>query len=166
MPKTVPPGTIMIPGVDGRSVFSRSVAPDDSRSDAASHGGFAGDRLTMTSVMMRILGRDMPAPENDYQPNAAVRDAADLPAFGQAPAAARPERPVATEPVPAQQATVAAETHEPGERPLVETAEPRTTRPTAPGQPSIPDRGGRRAALRQPNPRRAARPRWHLVERQ
>ena len=105
----------------GASVFSRSVTPDDSRSDATSHGGFAGDRLTMTSVAMRALGLATPRPENDYRPNAALRDGDRAPAIGRA-----------------QPAPVMAEVHRPGEQPLVETSEPQTRRPTAPNQPGIP----------------------------
>jgi len=105
----------------GEGVFSRSVAPDNSRSDAMSHGGFAGDRLTMTSVAMRILGLSTPRPQNDYRPNAALADEDHAPPI-------RRQRPAA----------VMAEVHAPGERPLVETAEPQPGRPAAPDQPGIP----------------------------
>ncbi len=59
----------------GASIISRAITPDDSRSDATSHGGFAGDRMTMTSVAMRALGLATPRPENDYRPNAVLSDA-------------------------------------------------------------------------------------------
>ena len=106
----------------GVCVLSPAAHPDDSRSDATSHGGFAGDAQTMTSVVMRALGRSTPAPENTYQPNAALTET-------------EPD----TEPPPpprAAPAMVAAETHEPGERPLAETAEPQVERPTAPDEPA------------------------------
>jgi papain like protease len=105
----------------GTCVFSRSIAPDDSRSDATSHGAFSRDRLTMTSVVMRAVGLTTPAPENDYQPNAALRDA---------------EHASRLEAGSAGPAMVAAATHAPGERPVVETAEPQTGQPTAPEQPA------------------------------
>lgn len=104
----------------GVSVSSRSIAPDDSRSDALSHGGFARDRLTMTSVVMRALGLHSPRPENDYRPNAALIDANQIPAM-------ESQRP----------APVMAEVHPPGERPLVETAEIPSEPPVAPTQPSL-----------------------------
>jgi acetyl esterase/lipase len=105
----------------GAGIFSRSIAPDDSRSDATSHGGFAGDRLTMTSVVMRALGLTTPRPENDYRPNAALSDADRAPTIGRA-----------------QPAPVMAEVHPPNERPLVETGEPQRGQPAAPDQPGIP----------------------------
>ncbi|MGH2392768.1 MAG: hypothetical protein ACRDGH_04620, partial [Candidatus Limnocylindria bacterium] len=104
----------------GASIFSRSVAPDDSRSDALSHGGFASDRLTMTSVVMRALGLASPRPENDYRPNAALTDANRVPVMGR-----RPPAPVI------------AEVHSPGERPLVAIAETPSEQPVAPAQPGI-----------------------------
>lgn len=104
----------------GASIFSRSVAPDDSRSDALSHGGFASDRLTMTSVVMRALGLAIPRPENDYRPNAALTDADRAPVMGRR-----------------QPAPVMAEVHPPGERPRVQTAETPSERPVAPEQPGI-----------------------------
>jgi hypothetical protein len=74
----------------------------------------------MTSVVMRALGLERPRPENDYQPNAALRETGPEP-----PSRARPaERPL----------LVPAEAHPPGETPLVETAEPQVERPTAPAQ--------------------------------
>ena len=63
----------------GASIISRAITPDDSRSDATSHGGFAGDRMTMTSVAMRALGLATPRPENDYRPNAVLSDADHAP---------------------------------------------------------------------------------------
>jgi hypothetical protein len=109
----------------GDCVFSPAALRDDSRSDATSHGGFAGNARTMTSVVMRILGRSTAAPENNYQPNAALTETEPVP-----PAAARPRQPDAAP------AMVAAEIHEPGERPLAETAEPQTERPSAPTEPA------------------------------
>jgi hypothetical protein len=112
----------------GDCVFSPAVAPDNSRSDATSHGGFAGDTRTMTSVVMRALGRSTPAPENSYQPNAALTETEPAP-----PAAATPGQ------TDAEPAMVAAELHEPGEQPLAETAEPQTEQPTAPTAPAALD---------------------------
>jgi hypothetical protein len=109
----------------GDCVFSPAALRDDSRSDATSHGGFAGNARTMTSVVMRILGRSTAAPENNYQPNAALTETEPVP-----PAAARPRQPDAAP------AMVAAEIHEPGERPLAETAEPQTEQPSAPTEPA------------------------------
>lgn len=75
-----------LPGADGStlreaiancgdtSAFSPSLALPDSRSQATSHGGFSGDPLTMTSVVMRILGLTQPQPENAYQADAPLRD--------------------------------------------------------------------------------------------
>jgi hypothetical protein len=109
----------------GDCVFSPAAAPDNSRSDATSHGGFAGDTRTMTSVVMRILDRSTPTPENNYQQNAALAETEPA-----TPAAAPPRQPDA---VPAM---VAAEIHEPGEQPLADTAEPQTEQPTAPSAPA------------------------------
>jgi hypothetical protein len=109
----------------GACVSSPAALPADSRSDATSHGGFAGDTQTMTSVVMRALGRSTPAPENNYQPNAALIETEPA-----APVAARPRQPDAAP------AMLAAELHEPGEEPLAETAEPQTEQPTAPQEPA------------------------------
>jgi hypothetical protein len=109
----------------GACVFSPAALADNSRSEATSHGGFAGDARTMTSVVMRALGHLTPAPENQYQPNAALTETEPSP-----PAAARPRQPDATP------AMVAAEIHDPGEQPLAETAEPQTEQPTAPDEPA------------------------------
>jgi hypothetical protein len=106
----------------GVCVLSPAARPDDSRSDATSHGGFAGDTQTMTSVVMRALGRSTPAPENNYQPNAALAETE--------PEAEGPPQPDAAP------AMIAAETHEPGQRPLAETAEPQVEQPTAPDEPA------------------------------
>jgi len=111
----------------GDCVFSPAALAENSRSDATSHGGFAGDARTMTSVVMRALGRSTPAPENNYQPNAALSETE--PAAPVA-AAARPRQPDAAP------AMVTAEIHEPGEQPLAETAEPQTEKPTAPSEPA------------------------------
>jgi hypothetical protein len=78
----------------------------------------------MTSVVMRVLGRSTPTPENNYQQNAALAETEPA-----TRAAALPRQPDA---VPAM---VAAELHEPGEQPLAETAEPQTEQPTAPSAP-------------------------------
>lgn len=124
---------------NGSCVFSRSTTPADSRSDAESHGAFAGDSPTMTSVVMRMLGRAQPAPENEYRRNAALRDT------GGPRLAARttraPQRQEASSTLPpraAAQPTVPAEAHEPGDHPLVETAEQQTIRPQSPPQPTVP----------------------------
>jgi hypothetical protein len=109
----------------GACVFSPAARQDTSRSDATSHGGFAGDPRTMTSVVLRALRRTRPTSENQYQPNAALTETEPT-----TPSAADAPRP-ATSP-----AMVAAETHEPGDQPLAETAEPQTEQPTAPDEPA------------------------------
>jgi hypothetical protein len=109
----------------GVCVFSPAALADNSRSDATSHGGFAGDSRTMTSVIIRALGHLTPAPENQYQPNAALIETEPAP-----PAAARPRQPDAAP------AMIAAEVHQPGDQPLAETAEPQTEQPTAPDEPA------------------------------
>jgi Papain family cysteine protease len=122
-----PPGGTLRRRIEARGgacVFSPAALANDSRSDATSHGGFAGDAQTMTSVVLRALGRSTPAPENGYQPNAALIETEPT------PAAARPRQPEAAP------SMVAAETHEPGEQPLAETAEPQTEQPTAPDEPA------------------------------
>jgi acetyl esterase/lipase len=109
----------------GDCVSSPAAMPDNSRSDATSHGGFAGDTRTMTSVVMRVLSGSTAAPENNYQPNAALVETEPA-----APAGAPPRQ------ADAAPVMVAAELHEPGERPLAETAEPQTEQPTAPDAPA------------------------------
>jgi hypothetical protein len=109
----------------GECVFSPASLPEDSQSDATSHGGFAGNTRTMTSVVLRALGRSTSAPENNYQPNAALTETEPMP-----PAAAQPRQPDAAP------AMVTAETHEPGAQPLAETAEPQTEQPMAPAEPA------------------------------
>ncbi|MGH4026195.1 MAG: hypothetical protein ACRDRV_16600 [Pseudonocardiaceae bacterium] len=56
-------------------------APADSRSEARTHGGFAGDGPTMTSVVMRCLGLTIPLPENEYSSDAVLIDADRAPAL-------------------------------------------------------------------------------------
>jgi acetyl esterase/lipase len=109
----------------GVCVFSPAALADNSRSEATSHGGFAGDSRTMTSVVVRALGRLTPASENQYQPNAALIETEPAP-----PAGARPRQPDAAP------AMIAAEVHQPGAQPLAETAEPQTEQPTAPDEPA------------------------------
>jgi hypothetical protein len=82
----------------------------------------------MTSVVMRVLGRSTPAPEDNYQPNAALAETEPAP-----PAAARPRQPDAAP------AMIAAAVHQPGDQPLAETAEPQTEQPTAPMTPAALD---------------------------
>jgi len=113
----------------GAAIFSRSAAPDDSRSDTTSHGGFDDDAPTMTSVILRVLGRTSISPENDYQANAALlSEQPDMGERAAAPAA------VSRGLTPPQPFKPAAETHEPGETPLEETAQPQYARPKAPWQ--------------------------------
>lgn len=104
---------------NGAVVVSRSDAPADSRSDASSHGGFAGDGPTMTSVLMRVLGLSAPTGTTSYRPNAALtHDGAPM-------VAAR--RPAAT----------MAAARSPGHSPLVDTAETPAERPEAPAQDGV-----------------------------
>ena len=102
---------------NGASIFSRRITPDNSRTNAVSHGGFAGDRLTMTSVVMRALGLTSPRPENDYLPNAALVDGDLATVIGRR-----------------QPAPITAEVHPPGERPLAETMDAPRRRALAPQQ--------------------------------
>jgi hypothetical protein len=123
-----------ITGRGGMAIFSRSAAPPDCRTDAMSHGGFAGDPQTMTSVVMRALGLAQPRPENDYQQNAALRDTGpELPAAAPRPVGT-PERRPAARPAAERPLHLPAEAHEPGSTPLVETAEPQVEVPSAPRQ--------------------------------
>lgn len=72
-----PDGVTLHDAIDrcgGISVFSPSLAPPDQRSQAAAHGGFSGDILTMTSVVMRVLGLTEPQPVNTYQSGAELND--------------------------------------------------------------------------------------------
>jgi hypothetical protein len=118
-----------IDAVDGAAIFSRSVTPDDSCSDAMTHGGFDDDAPTMTSVLLRVLGRKTAAPENGYQANAALRDTSDAMDRAAAPG------PVSSSGTPTRPLQPAVVAHEPGETPLEETTEPQYTRPKAPRQP-------------------------------
>jgi hypothetical protein len=54
---------------DGVLIWSPSAKPTDCRSDSSSHGGFDDDNPTMTSVLLRILGRKTVEPENEYVPD-------------------------------------------------------------------------------------------------
>ena len=49
-------------GIDGSLVWSPNATPAQSRSDAAAHGAFDDDIATMTSVLLRILGRTASSP--------------------------------------------------------------------------------------------------------
>jgi hypothetical protein len=109
----------------GDCLFSPAALAEDSRSNATSHGGFSGNALTMTSVVMRALRLSTPTPASNYQPNAALTGTEPAP-----PAAVAPRQPDAAP------AMVTAQTHEPGAQPLAETAEPQTGRPTAPAEPA------------------------------
>jgi pimeloyl-ACP methyl ester carboxylesterase len=53
----------------GDLIWSPSSAPDNSRSDAAAHGGFDDDSPTMTSVLLRILDQDSIQAGNQYVAN-------------------------------------------------------------------------------------------------
>jgi hypothetical protein len=128
----------------GVSIFSRSAAPADSRSDATTHGGFDDDGPTMTSVVMRALGVTAAAPEYDYQPNAALKDSDGAPGFhevtpsalaGQA-GSVSPAEPAALRAAAPMPFAPAAETHAPGETPIVETSAAQPEQPTPPPQPN------------------------------
>jgi hypothetical protein len=109
----------------GAAIFARSAAPDDSRSDATSHGWFDDDAATMTSVVLRILGEAAVEDVSGYQPNAALDDVSGESDFAAAFAARQPRPAKGALPV-----EVAA--HAPGSVPVVETAEPQRQRPRAP----------------------------------
>jgi pimeloyl-ACP methyl ester carboxylesterase len=59
-----------VAAVGGSLVWSPSQTPTISRSAAHSHGGFDDDSATMTSVMLRLLGKATIAKPNVYAPNA------------------------------------------------------------------------------------------------
>ena len=115
----------------GAAIFSRSAAPADSRSDAVAHGEFDDDAPTMTSVVLRVLGRTTPSPENDYQANAALLSGEQPGVVDRAAAPGVTSRSI----TPTQPFKPAVEIHAPGETPLVETAQPQRARPKAPQQP-------------------------------
>ena len=125
-----------ITGGNGQSILSRSAAPDDGRSDSASHGGFDDDAPTMTSVVMRILGLVQASQVDEYVRDAALNpvpglDTAPSPAAAPAPAAT-PTPPRPTDGAPTEPLRMAAAVGVPGQTPLVETAEPQEAQPTAP----------------------------------
>ena len=145
----------------GDAVFSPASTPSDARSDADEHGEFDDDRLTMTSVVMRIRGVTDPAAVREYQAHAALENADQVPIAGARPPAAPaavpepapatsstprmradlPSFAVGAEPgdaeEPAKPAMQTVETSPPGERPLTETAPPQTQQPEAPNQPGL-----------------------------
>jgi hypothetical protein len=63
-----------VASVGGSLVWSPSQTPTISRSLAHSHGGFDNDSATMTSVMLRVLGKATIAERNVYAPNAGRLD--------------------------------------------------------------------------------------------
>ena len=121
-----------IANVGGDCIFSRSTAPDNSRSDSESHGGFDDDSPSMTSVVMRILGVTNAQDVDDYTPNAALNANVTQPPI----AAATLPRDRSGSPT-AEPARIAAATQAPGDKPVVAVAEPQTQRPVAP----LPARG-------------------------
>jgi hypothetical protein len=141
----------------GAAIFSRSAVPDDSRSDAKSHGWIDDDAPTMTSVVMRIRGTSRAQDVDDYVANAALSPVSGLGTeiVGGAPAAQRaaraatrapattptvtlppkaPDRPVRMGALdrPPELLQTPAAVNEPGEIPLTETKEAQAERPVAP----------------------------------
>jgi hypothetical protein len=123
-----------IAAAGGVAIFAPSVSPDDSRSDASSHGGFDDDPPSMTSVLMRALGATNGDPQYDYQANAPLREEADMPPIDALPLPA-PDAGAAglraAAPVPLMPTV---ETHPPGSTPVSETAPPQRARPVPPPQ--------------------------------
>ena len=60
----------VVASVGGSLIWSPSQTPTISRSLAHSHGGFDNDSATMTSVMLRVLGKATIAERNTYTANA------------------------------------------------------------------------------------------------
>jgi len=56
-----------VAAIGGNLVWAPHTAPDDSRSRSSSHGGFDDDSYTMTSVLMRILGRSDADDVSEYR---------------------------------------------------------------------------------------------------
>jgi hypothetical protein len=119
-----------IAAAGGASIFSRSTDPDESRSDATSHGGFDDDAPTMTSVVMRLL-RETASRVDGYTPNAALKRTGPTPvaaaAAARAPRARPAARAAAGEPLKLGVAVEAS-----GEVPREQVGEPQTERPSAP----------------------------------
>ena len=63
----------------GQLVVSPNGSPVESRTDARTHAGLDGDGLTMTSVVMRALGKSDDFTKYLYQPNAALLHPEDAP---------------------------------------------------------------------------------------
>lgn len=56
--------------LNGELIWAPSEASDTSRCSATTHGGMDGDTPTMTSVMLRILGRASSSAQNTFRPHA------------------------------------------------------------------------------------------------
>lgn len=72
-------------------VVSRSLAPDDSCCAAVTHGDFDNDPPTMTSVLLRVLGKKSIQTVQAFQPHADLMPSAPVAAAGismEAPTAA------------------------------------------------------------------------------
>ena len=109
----------------GKYVFAPSAAPDDCRSDASHHGWIHEDGPTMTSVVMRVLDVTTPSAEYEYQTNAALKDANQVPLPEEDESA--PKGDAVAEAMPP-----AAAVQPPGATPLVELGEAQKQQPTAP----------------------------------
>lgn len=109
--------------VGGDLVTAPAEEPPDG-CNAQTHGAFDDDSPTMTSVVLRILGRKKVAPENVYRPHAALTPA---------PAAAKPARARGGAARPLLPRAAAASP--PGETPVVSTAAAPSAPPKPPAQP-------------------------------
>lgn len=118
-------------GAGGDLVVAPAQEADDRSSDSRSHGGFDDDPTTMTSVVLRILGKTSASPENVYKPRTALIDA--VPAAAAAAAAAKPARARAAKAAVAAFPRAAAAAP-PGETPVVETASVPAVAPVPPAQ--------------------------------
>jgi hypothetical protein len=118
-------------GAGGDLVVAPSEIPAASRSDSLTHGGFDDDSPTMTSVVLRILGKTKVDPVNVYRAHTALADtkAAAAPAPEGIAAAAPRGRARKATPLPRAVATAA-----PGETPVVQTAAAPEGRPKPPEQ--------------------------------
>lgn len=120
-----------IQAAGGEAIFSPTFTPAVSRSDSNEHGEFDDDPLTMTSVLMRMLGAADPATIQEYQPHMPLAEEPSPAA--QPPDAAAPAPPRAGA-GPAD-AEAAAEVSPPFGVPISDTPPPQTQQPQAPKQP-------------------------------
>jgi hypothetical protein len=76
---TAEPLLSVVSKLDGQLIVSPNGSPVDSRTDARTHAGLDGDGLTMTSVVMRALGKSDDFTKYLYQANAPLLHPDDAP---------------------------------------------------------------------------------------